>query len=287
MGTVDAPGRGVAHHRVRRASSGPGVLRSGRRGQRRSRPTLRGASDLRSSHPQGHQGHLPDPGHDPRGGRLRGHQLPGLQGQAVLERRPGAAYRDRGELARRSRRQTPPGQPRRAPGQSPRGRRPAARHPESRPGLCHLGPPVRAGRTAHTSRRATGLRAALRGPPRHGPGRQPLRARAHRRRLHQQERLRPGEIAARRSLHEHADHLRPTTPPPQRPHPPHRRPEPLRPHIRRNPGRRVLHQGPPAPARTLLEAHKPPAPPELRRALRTIDTTINNYVAHARIPPAA
>ena len=69
--------------------------------------------------------------------------------------------------------------------------------------------------------------------------------------------------------------------------PPHRRPEPLRPHIRRNPGRRVLHQGPPAPARTLLEAHKPPAPPELRRALRTIDTTINNYVAHARIPPAA
>jgi predicted MarR family transcription regulator len=37
----------------------------------------------------------------------------------------------------------------------------------------------------------------------------------------------------------------------------------------------------------LLEAHQPPAPLELRRALRTIDTTINNYIAHARIRPAA
>ena len=36
----------------------------------------------------------------------------------------------------------------------------------------------------------------------------------------------------------------------------------------------------------LLEAHQPPAPIELRRALRTIDTTINDYVAHARIRPA-
>jgi hypothetical protein len=37
----------------------------------------------------------------------------------------------------------------------------------------------------------------------------------------------------------------------------------------------------------LLEAHQPPAPIELRRALRTIDTTINDYIAHARIRPAA
>jgi hypothetical protein len=37
----------------------------------------------------------------------------------------------------------------------------------------------------------------------------------------------------------------------------------------------------------LLEADKPPAPIELRRALRAIDTTIKDYVAHARIRPAA
>ena len=37
----------------------------------------------------------------------------------------------------------------------------------------------------------------------------------------------------------------------------------------------------------LLEADQPPAPLELRRALRVIDTTVNDYIAHARIRPAA
>jgi predicted MarR family transcription regulator len=37
----------------------------------------------------------------------------------------------------------------------------------------------------------------------------------------------------------------------------------------------------------LLEADKPPAPIELRRALRTIDTSVEDYVAKARIRPAA
>jgi len=37
----------------------------------------------------------------------------------------------------------------------------------------------------------------------------------------------------------------------------------------------------------LLAAHLPPAPPELREALRTIDQTINTYIGHARLSLAA
>jgi hypothetical protein len=37
----------------------------------------------------------------------------------------------------------------------------------------------------------------------------------------------------------------------------------------------------------LLAADQPPAPIELRRALRTIDTAVDDYVARARIRPAA
>ena len=37
----------------------------------------------------------------------------------------------------------------------------------------------------------------------------------------------------------------------------------------------------------LLEADKPPAPLELRRALRVIDSAVDDYVSHARIRPAA
>jgi hypothetical protein len=37
----------------------------------------------------------------------------------------------------------------------------------------------------------------------------------------------------------------------------------------------------------LLDAHEPPAPLELRRALRTIDTAVDDYAARARIRPAA
>ena len=37
----------------------------------------------------------------------------------------------------------------------------------------------------------------------------------------------------------------------------------------------------------LLEADRPPAPVELRRALRVIDTSVEHYIAHARIRPAA
>ena len=39
--------------------------------------------------------------------------------------------------------------------------------------------------------------------------------------------------------------------------------------------------------RPLLDADKPPAPPELRRALATIDKTINDYVINARLGTAA
>jgi predicted MarR family transcription regulator len=37
----------------------------------------------------------------------------------------------------------------------------------------------------------------------------------------------------------------------------------------------------------LLAADQPPAPTELRRALRTIDTAVDDYVTRARIRPAA
>ena len=37
----------------------------------------------------------------------------------------------------------------------------------------------------------------------------------------------------------------------------------------------------------LLDADKPPAPVELRRALRVIDATVDDYLTRARIRPAA
>ena len=37
----------------------------------------------------------------------------------------------------------------------------------------------------------------------------------------------------------------------------------------------------------LLDADRPPAPPELRRALTTIDNTIRDYITNARIGTAA
>jgi predicted MarR family transcription regulator len=37
----------------------------------------------------------------------------------------------------------------------------------------------------------------------------------------------------------------------------------------------------------LLDADKPPAPIELRRALRTIDATVEDYITGARLRPAA
>jgi hypothetical protein len=37
----------------------------------------------------------------------------------------------------------------------------------------------------------------------------------------------------------------------------------------------------------LLDADKPPAPIELRRALRVIDGAVDDYVTRARIRPAA
>jgi predicted MarR family transcription regulator len=38
--------------------------------------------------------------------------------------------------------------------------------------------------------------------------------------------------------------------------------------------------------RPLLDADKPPATPEVRRALATLETTINQYIQGARIAPA-
>ena len=52
--------------------------------------------------------------------------------------------------------------------------------------------------------------------------------------------------------------------------------------------RRLLHQAPHNRLlEPLLDADKPPAPIELRRALRVIDGAIDDYITRARIRPAA
>ena len=84
-----------------------------------------------------------------------------------------------------------------------------------------------------------------------------------------------------------ADELRPAPPPTPRAHHAHARHQHLHRHARRHPRRRLLHQAPGPTARPLLDADKPPAPVELRRALATIDTRLSDYVTNARLgtPP--
>ena len=49
----------------------------------------------------------------------------------------------------------------------------------------------------------------------------------------------------------------------------------------------VLHQSPPPTPRTAPRRRPPPAPIQLRRALRVIDHAVDDYITHARIRPAA
>jgi hypothetical protein len=74
--------------------------------------------------------------------------------------------------------------------------------------------------------------------------------------------------------------------PPQGPH----HPAAALPHLHPDPGRTtlrdLLHQGRQTDPAALM-ADRPPAPPPLRQALRTIDQHIDDYLNHARLPTAA
>ena len=103
VGDLHAPGRGVPHPRVRRAPPGPGVLRGADRRQPRHRPPRQRGDHLRPPHPPRHPRRVPHR-HRParhRPGHRRGGAQPVLQAlpdQAVPQRRPGDADRDRRQL---------------------------------------------------------------------------------------------------------------------------------------------------------------------------------------------
>ena len=114
----------------------------------------------------------------------------------------------------------------------------------------------------------------------HGPARRPL-YRSERPRVHQPEPACPGEPPARRRLHGQPDELRP-------------RPAPPNGLIERRPGTKTYDLTPDGQRvavfytkvhdrllRPLLAADAPPAPPELRHALATINRHLTTYIDQA------
>ena len=126
VGDLHAPGRGVPHPGVRCSPPRPGVFRGADRRQPRHRPPGQCRDHLQPPHPPRHPRRVPHC-HRPPCGRpvadRRGRAQPVLQAfadQAVPQRRPGDADRDRRQRPPRPRLQRPPAQPRSAPVQSPR-----------------------------------------------------------------------------------------------------------------------------------------------------------------------
>ena len=100
VGVLDAAGRGLPDHRLRRPVPGPAVLRGADRRQPGPRPPGERRDHLRPPGPLRHPRDLPHrhrpPGHRPgRQGRGGERLLQALAGQAVPQGRPGAADRDR------------------------------------------------------------------------------------------------------------------------------------------------------------------------------------------------
>ena len=109
---------------LRRAPPGPGVLRGADRRQPRHRPPRQRRDHLQAPHPPRHPRRLPHCHRPPRGrpGHRRGRAqrlLQALADQAVPQRRPGDADRDRHQRPPRPRLQRPAAQPGRTPGQGP------------------------------------------------------------------------------------------------------------------------------------------------------------------------
>src|SRR6185312_13612838 len=79
-------------------------------------------------------------------------------------------------------------------------------------------------------------------------------------------------------LHQRPHELRPAPPAPARTHPAPAPQQPLRPHRRGHPRRRLLHQAPQPAAATLLGADRPTAPLHIRRALATLQRSLDDYI---------
>ena len=133
VGTVDAPDRGLAHHRVHRAPPRPRVLRGPGRRQPRHRPPRPGRADLLPASgtaraPAHGAEAVQDQGRHPRRRCHRERLLQALPHQAVPERRSGAAHRDRHQRRLRPGLSAPPAQPARTADQSPCRQPPPARY---------------------------------------------------------------------------------------------------------------------------------------------------------------
>ena len=110
---------------------------------------------------------------------------------------------------------------------------------------------------------------------------------ARRHRHHQQEPARLDDRPAARPLQPWPDDLRPAPAPPRRADPPDRAHQPLRPDPRRHKVAVFYTKLHNRLLRPLLAADQPQAPPELRAALRAIDQHVDNYISRARLGQAA
>ena len=109
VGHRHAPGRGLAHHRVRPTPPRPRVLRGAVRGQPRHRPPGTDADRVRPPGPHPTTGRLPHPAAALRG---RGHPqrpLRAFPGEVLPQVRAGVSHRDRRQRHRRSRGGPAPG----------------------------------------------------------------------------------------------------------------------------------------------------------------------------------
>jgi hypothetical protein len=88
-------------------------------------------------------------------------------------------------------------------------------------------------------------------------------------------------------LQHQQDELRPPPPAPARTHPASAPQQHLRAHQRGHPRRRVLHQAAEPAAQTAVGADKPPATTEVRHALKTLESAVNDYGQSARLATAA
>ena len=186
---------------------GPVVLRGADRRQPGPGPPGERGDHLRPAGPLRHPRDLPHrhrpPRHRPgRQGRGGEHLLQALAGQAVPERGPGDADRDRHQLPPRPCLQRPAAQPGRAAGQGPGGQRPYPECRARRPGHRPCESSLRADRAPVRDRgRAEDPGPAVRRSSGHGPGRRPLLHPAGSHRHHQQEPARLDDRTARRPLH--------------------------------------------------------------------------------------
>ena len=287
VGALDAPGRGVPHAGVRRPPPGPRVLRGARRRQHRHRPPRarsRWCSPARSARPT--QRPASRPGSSPPAPRSRSTSATSTR-RVKQYLKDGRALRietvinkptDLDVLARLA-------APARADRQGPPGQRPSAYDRACRSGLCHrlcalrAHPPAlpregqRTGALRFGDQRAMALAGALCHVVHAVTGftNKSLRG------------LVAGLLGQDYSHQQ--DELRPAPPPPPRPH--------------RTPARTATPTSSPPTGirvavfytklhnrllRPLLDADKPPANTDIRRALATLEHAVNDYTTTPASP---